>query len=576
MNPVSTITGAFERQVAAHPDRVAVSTAGEELSYAHLNERADRLAGHLRALGVSTEDRVGVGLPRCADLVVALLAVLKAGGSYVALDPQQPEERGALVLKDAGVDVVITPELLASAPTTAPAAPDPVVGADSTAYLAYTSGSTGDPKGVRVPHRAVLRLVSEQDFLSIRPDDVFLQLAPVAFDASTMEIWRPLLTGGRLAVAPPGELSPAELAAVVRRERVTVLWLTAGLFHTVVDAGLGELSGLRSLIAGGDVLSAAHVDRALRELPETRLVNGYGPTENTTFTACHVLTEPVGDGQVPIGLPIRGTTVHLLDEDLRPVPDGDVGELCAGGLGLAHGYHGDPVLTATRFVPDPFADGPGGRLYRTGDLARRRADGVLEFLGRTDHQVKIRGFRVETGEVEAALRRHPEITDVAVVAQVSATGRTLAACYVSDLPLVSAELREHLAEIVPRYMLPSAYVRVEELPLTTNGKVDRERLTRTRLRERPTDLSTDYRPPADEHEEWLAQLWADLMQLTEVGADDDFFELGGHSLMAARITVEVAERYDRMVPAVAFYENPTIAELAALVTAPDERSEDAE
>jgi amino acid adenylation domain-containing protein len=565
MNPATTITAAFARQVATRPDSVAVSAGGERLTYAELDARADRLAGHLCGLGVAPEDTVAVGLPRSADLVVALLAVLKAGAAYLALDPQQPEERRALVLKDSGVEVVVTPELLADLPEHPVATPAAPGAGDSTAYVAYTSGSTGDPKGVCVPHRAVLRLVSEQDFLPFRDDDVFLQLAPVAFDASTLEIWGPLLNGGRLVVAPPGEVSPRGLAGIVRDEGVTVLWLTAGLFHTVVEADVAELRGLAHLVAGGDVLSAAHVDRALRALPGTRLVNGYGPTENTTFTACHVITAPVGDGQVPIGLPIRGTTVHLLDADLQPVADGEVGELCTGGLGLAHGYRGAPAATAERFVPNPFAETPGERLYRTGDLARRRQDGVLEFHGRTDEQVKIRGFRIETGEVEAALRRHPEVHDASVVAQHAEGGdRVLAAFYVSDLTMTSAELREHLAEIVPRYMLPAVFQRVEELPLTRNGKVDRERLATTTMPGRP-ELSTDYRAPGTEHEAWLAALWADLMQVSEVGVDDDFFELGGHSLMATRITVEIGDRFGRTVPAVAFYENPTVAELAALL-----------
>lgn len=564
MDPASTITAAFARQVAARPDTPAVSAGAERLTYAELDARADRLARHLSALGVSAEDTVGVGLPRSADLIVALLAVLKTGAGYLALDPQQPEERRALVLKDAGADVVITPELMKTVPEHPAATPTPPAAGDTTAYLAYTSGSTGNPKGVCVPHRAVLRLVFDQDFLPIRADDVFLQLAPVAFDASTLEIWGPLLNGGRLVVAPPGDVSPRDLARIVRDEGVTALWLTAGLFHAVVEAGAGELRGLRHLAAGGDVLSAAHVDRALRELPDTRLVNGYGPTENTTFTTCHVITGPVGDGQVPIGLPINGTTVHLLDEHLEPVADGEVGELCAGGLGLAHGYRNAPASTAERFVPNPFADVPGQRLYRTGDLARRRPDGVLEFHGRTDDQVKIRGFRVETGEVEAALRRHPEVHDASVVAQRANGERLLAAFYVSDLTMTSAELREHLAGIVPHYMLPSVFQRVDELPLTPNGKVDRERLAATTLPGRP-ELSTDYRPPDTEHEAWLAAMWADLMQVTEVGVDDDFFELGGHSLMATRITVEIGARFGRTVPAVAFYENPTIAELAALL-----------
>ncbi|WP_197321538.1 non-ribosomal peptide synthetase [Saccharomonospora sp. NB11] len=564
MDPAETITAAFARQVAARPDAVAVSTGDSELSYAELDARSDRLADHLLGLGVSPEDAVGVALPRSVDLVVALLGVLKTGAAYLALDPQQPEERRALVLKDAEVDVVVTPDLLARVPEQGSRPPAPPGGGERTAYIAYTSGSTGVPKGVCVPQRAVLRLVSSQNFLDIRHDDVFLQLAPVAFDASTLEIWGPLLNGARLVVAPPGELSPRDLADLVRDTGVTVLWLTAGLFHTVVEAGAESLRGLRCLLAGGDVLSAAHVDRALSALPDTRLVNGYGPTENTTFTACHVITEPVGDTSVPIGLPVNGTTVHLLDDDLRPVPDGEIGELYAGGLGVATSYRNDPALTARRFLPDPFSATPGARLYRTGDLARRRPDGVLEFHGRIDDQVKIRGFRVEIGEIEAALRRHPDVQDVAVVVQQPNGERVLAAFYVSELTMTSAELREHLTSIVPRYMVPSVFCHVDALPLNHNGKVDRERLSHTSLPERP-ELSTDYRAPATEDERWLAQLWADLMQVSEVGVDDDFFELGGHSLMATRITVEIAEHYGRTIPAVAFYENPTIAELARLL-----------
>lgn len=563
-NPSDTIPAVFERCASEFADRLAIGAEDGDLTYTELNERADRLADRLLALGVQPDDPVAVDLPRSAGLIVALLAVLKAGAGYLALDPYQPEEVRSAVLADAGVKVIITPELVTEveqAPGGAAAGP---ISGDSIAYFAYTSGSTGKPKGVCVPHRAVLRLVSEQEFLPVRPGDVFLQLAPVAFDASTLEIWGPLLNGGQLVVAAPGEIALPELAQLIERAGVTTLWLTAGLFHAMVEAGLGRLRGVRYLLAGGDVLSATHIDRALRELPGTTLINGYGPTENTTFTACHPITAPIGGGQVPIGRPIRGTTVHLLDSALHPVPEGEIGELFTAGAGLALGYRNDPALTAARFLANPFAETPGERLYRTGDLARRRPDGVLEFHGRTDDQVKIRGFRIETAQVEAALRAHPEVLDAVVVAQHRDGDRVLVAFYLSDFALTTAYLREHLSATLPRYMIPATFRWLDQLPLTANGKVDRKRLAADTMPGRP-ELSTDYRAPSTGTERWLAQLWADLMQLEQVGVDDDFFELGGHSLMATRITVEIGARYGHTMPAVAFYEDPTIAQLATLI-----------
>ncbi|MEU7362809.1 MULTISPECIES: non-ribosomal peptide synthetase [Streptomyces] len=578
-----SVHGLFAQRAAADPDAVAISAHDEELTFAELDSRSGILADRLRAAGVGTEDTVGICLERSAGLIVALLAVLKSGGNYLGLDTKQPRERHIALLEDSGAKVVITTSdfverlghsattlLLdaASAPTPTPPAtsPHPATSAQNTAYIAYTSGSSGKPKGVCVPHQGILRLVTDPGFLAVRPDDVFLHFAPVAFDASTFEIWSALLNGCRLVVAPPGDITPADLSAFIQKNQVTVAWLTAGLFHAMVESGTQNLRGLRHLVAGGDVLSAAHVDRALGELPQTALTNGYGPTENTTFTACHTFTGPVADGPVPIGRPIRGTTVHLLDDAYEPVPDGEVGRLYAAGLGLAHGYLNAPALTAERFVPDPFSDVPGARMYDTGDLARRRPDGTLEFHGRADQQVKIRGFRIEPGEIEAALRAHPEITDAAVVAQpASDTERRLTAYYVSEEVVTTAELRRDLGRGLPAYMIPALFVRLDALPLNSNGKVDRARLAAMPRPERP-EMISEYRAPATEMETWLTELWADFMGFSPVGVDDDFFELGGHSLMAARITGEISAEYDVNVPPVAFYEHPTIDELAAYLT----------
>jgi amino acid adenylation domain-containing protein len=578
-----TVPQAFARQVAEHPDDLALTALDGDLTYAELDARANRLAHGLRGLGVTRGSAVGVCADRSAHLVVALLAVLKAGGGYLALDPREPVSRLARFLLDADAEVVLTEASLAARieaiagtpvvldgpggsfadlPATPPGTdPSPA----DVAYFAYTSGSTGRPKGVCVPHRAVSRLVVGTDFITIRPDDVFLQLAPLAFDASVLEIWGPLLNGGRLVMAPPGDLSPQEISALVRGNGVTVLWLTAGLFHVMTDEGLADLQGLRYLLAGGDVLSVEHVNRALRELPATTLINGYGPTENTTFTTCHTITGPVLGSRVPIGRPIRGTSVYLLDENMAQVPDGSVGEIYTGGLGLAHGYLNSPQLTAERFVRNPFSAGPDERLYRTGDLAIRSADGVLEFHGRVDRQVKVRGFRIEPAEIEAALRAHPDIADAVVVPRDRpGAERDLMAAYVSAEVLTAAELRRHLSMTLPPYLLPAAYLRLDRLPLMTTGKVDRAALAELALPARP-DLSTEFRAPDSPIARWLAELWADLLGIASVGVEDDFFELGGHSLIAARITNEVMAEFGIFVSAVTFYEEPTIAGLSSFV-----------
>ncbi|HEU4454452.1 MAG TPA: amino acid adenylation domain-containing protein, partial [Longimicrobium sp.] len=451
----------FECQAARTPDAVAVEFGDEAITFAELNARANRLARRLRASGVEAESRVGVAVERSADLVVALLAVLKAGGTYVPLDASYPAERLAFMLEDAGVSALVVgdriPGALASFGGTRvslegdreeidqeedgnlPIDSDPL----SLAYVIYTSGSTGTPKGVGVPHRAVVRLVRETDFADLGPSQTFLQLAPVAFDASTLEIWAPLLNGGRLVVAPPGKLSLREIGRLIEERGITTLWLTAGLFHAMADEEPAALGRLSQLMAGGDVLSIPHARKVLEAHPHLRLINGYGPTENTTFTACRtVRPADVDRASIPIGRPIAGTSTWVLDEAMRPCPLGVPGELYAGGEGVARGYLGRPGQTAAAFVPDPFSSTPGARLYRTGDRARwvecesakvRKCESedsgeagtplalshsrtlALEFLGRVDQQVKVRGFRIEPGEIEAALTARDGVLEARVI-----------------------------------------------------------------------------------------------------------------------------------------------------------------
>jgi amino acid adenylation domain-containing protein len=608
--PRATVDALFAERAAAAPHAVALAWDGGRMTYAELDARASRLARHLRGLGVAAGTRVGICLERGPELVVATLAVLKAGGAYVPLDPAYPADRLAFMLEDTAVRVLVTETgLVGRLPAhsarvvsvdgdaSAIAAesgdfPDAATGPESVSYVMYTSGSTGRPKGIEIPHRAVVRLVRDTDYLSIDPSDVFLQLAPASFDAATLEIWGPLLNGARLAIHPPVQPSVESIAEAVEAHGVSILWLTAGLFHLVVDERIDALRPVRQLLAGGDVLSVPHVRRVLAELPGTTLINGYGPTENTTFTCCHRVVRLAEDAtSVPIGRPIANTRVHVLDAALQPVPVGVPGELYTGGAGLALGYLNRPELTAEKFVADPFVGGE--RLYRTGDRVRwvevrecesakvRKGNGdadplhddasalalshsrtfALEFLGRVDTQVKIRGFRIEPGEVENAVAACPGVREAVVVVRDDAPGgRGLVAYVVGDADAVRAHLKARL----PEYMLPAAVVAIDALPLTPNGKVDRRALPAP---DALAAVEAGYVAPRTPTEEVLAGAWAAVLGVERVGAHDDFFALGGHSLLAARAVSRIRQAFGVELPLRTLFEAPTVAQLAASVDA---------
>ena len=424
----------FEAQVERTPDAVAVGFEDQRLTYRDLNERANQLAHHLQQLGVGTADLVGICTHRSIEMIVGLLGILKAGGAYVPLDPTYPTERLTFMLADTQVSVLLIDRQVPQAITakvnhtvcldtiTTDCDAYPKINltyqptATSLAYVMYTSGSTGQPKGVSVLHQGVVRLVQNTNYASMGPDDRFLQLAPIAFDAATLEIWGALLNGAQVVLFPDSHPTPDRIAQVVHQHQITILWLTAGLFHVMVNRGLEELSSLRQLLAGGDVLSVPHVQQALAQLDTCTVINGYGPTENTTFTCCYAVPDTSVLGQsIPIGRPIANTEIYVLDPQMQPVPIGVSGELFIGGDGLATGYLNRPDLTAERFIPNPFSDQPDSRLYRTGDLVRYLADGNLEFLGRLDNQVKIRGFRIELGEIESVLGQQPQVRRTVVV-----------------------------------------------------------------------------------------------------------------------------------------------------------------
>ncbi|MGC9395826.1 MAG: non-ribosomal peptide synthetase, partial [Anaerolineae bacterium] len=509
--------------------------------------------------------------------------ILKAGGAYVPLDPAYPQERLEFMIHDTQTPVILTHTRMAGKlPTfqghivnlddkrlTATGEDSNLDGgatADSLAYVMYTSGSTGTPKGTSIVHRAVVRLVKNTNFASLTADETFLQLATLSFDASTLEIWGSLLNGGKLVIFPAHKPSLDELAHFIEEQGITTLWLTAGLFHQMVESYPESLSHVRQLLAGGDVLSVAHVQQMLDRLrPGHTLINGYGPTENTTFTCCYPMNglKQIG-ATIPIGRPIANTQVYILDRAMRPVPIGVPGELYIGGDGLARDYWHQPELTAERFVPHPFSDVPGARLYKTGDRARYLPSGDVEFMGRLDNQVKIRGYRVEPGEIEACLEQHPAVQNAVVVAREDIPGDKRLVAYIVAQPEAqpSADLlREALQTALPDYMIPSAFVLLDAFPLTPNGKVNRSALPVPDW----THAAATYTAPRTTAEEMLAEIWQDVLGIPEVGVHDNFFALGGHSLLATRVISRAQQAFQVSIPLRAIFEAPTVAGLATTV-----------
>jgi amino acid adenylation domain-containing protein/non-ribosomal peptide synthase protein (TIGR01720 family) len=589
-----------EAQVRQTPDAVAILADSGRLTYRELNGRANRLAHMLRRHGVGSETPVGVVLERTPEMIVVLLAILKAGGAYLPLDPSYPRERLAFMLRDAQVRIVVTQRTLAAsvpdlgehrivledaAPLLAQQPTDDLPNwtqPDHLAYIMYTSGSTGTPKGVMTTHRGIVRLLCSIDYAQLDAAQTLLHLAPTSFDASTFEIWGALLHGGRCALLAERLPSVSSIGEAIRRFGVTTLWLTATLFNSVIDAAPDVLAPVRQLLIGGEALSVQHVTRALGHLPNTRIINGYGPTESTTFACCYPIPRALDADAtaVPIGRPIANTTVYLLDRQHRLVPVGVPGELYIGGDGLARGYLNRPELTAECFVPNPFggchaqrAPGePGSRLYKTGDLARFRPDGTIEFLGRRDRQVKLRGFRIELDEIACTLRQHPAVRDVAVVVRYDTPGDSRLVAYVVGAPSAGSQesgtlhpelepaLRQFLQARFPEYMLPAAFVALDALPLTPNGKLDHAALPAPQtIRSQP---GISYSAPETLMEQLIAVVWEETLGISEPGIDDNFFELGGHSLHLVKIQVKLQEMLEHDVLLVDLVRNPTIKSLA--------------
>jgi amino acid adenylation domain-containing protein len=549
-----SVPDAFTARARLQPDAVAVQLGAEKLTYGELDSRSEALANHLLDCGLQPQEPVAIFCDRSVEMIVALLGTLKAGGAYLTLDGQDPPSRLSAIAEQASPRCVITQRQLAQK---LPATYRPVIclddgpdhagvsdrplGAgvepDQLAYICFTSGSTGTPKGVCVPHRAVVRLAQPGSCWEFTAADRFLQVAPLAFDASVFEIWACLLNGASLVLYPPVPPTADGLARLITDENITVMLLATGLFHRLVDAALPAMAGMRHVLTGGDVLSPDHANRFRSSLPHVRLTNGYGVAESTSLSCCYDIDEPLPrDQAVPIGHPIPGTRTYVLDEAGQPAALGQRGELYLAGDGLGRGYIGQPERTALRFARDPFQPDPRARMYRTGDLASVRADGVILLHGRADAQVKIRGLRVEPGEVETALAAHPGVRQAIVVLRDNGTDlldRQLLAYVTADpQPGLISELRELARDRLPEYMVPSVIVRLDQFPLTANGKVDRNGLPLPASR-RPRELLSPYVAPRTPAEILIADLVESLLGIDEVSTDDDFFDIGGNSLLAA-------------------------------------------
>ncbi|WP_414676466.1 amino acid adenylation domain-containing protein, partial [Longimicrobium sp.] len=570
----------FAGQAARTPGALAVVAGEDALTYRELDARATRLARRLVALGAGPEVRVGVCLERGVDAVVAILAVLKAGAAYLPLDPAYPADRLAYMLADSGAPLLVTRASLggllpaegvrsvrvdadaAEIAAEPEVAPGMAAAPENAAWVIYTSGSTGRPKGVVVTHANAANLLPRAvETFGAEPGDAVLQTASMSFDASLLEVFVALLSGAALHVAGREVvLAPERLAALLREREIGVWVSTPALLDSLLE---DDFPALRTISTGGERCSA---ETAARWSRGRRLVNMYGPTETTIYTTAHACAPGVAEAP-PIGRPVANARAYVLDAWGEPVPAGVPGELHVGGAGVARGYLGRAALTAERFVPDPFGGEAGGRLYRTGDRARWRADGELEFLGRTDAQVKIRGIRIEPGEVESALLEHPGVREAAVVAREAPSGiagdRRLVGYVVAAAgdPLSPAALREHLRARLPEHMVPSAVVQLESLPLTPSGKLDRKALPELEH----AGEGDRYVAPRTPTEEVLAGIWAEVLRLERVGIRDDFFALGGHSLLATRVVARLGAVLGVEIPLRALFEATTVAELAGRV-----------
>ena len=576
----------FEWLARLRPEALAIAGEGASLNYRELNERSDRLADYLRSQGIVAGSRVALCVDRSIEMIIGMLGILKAGGAYVPLDPAYPAERQAFILNDVVTPVILTiPEAATSLPafnakviyldgewsliggdkarTSSTENARPEVTSRDPAYVIFTSGSTGTPKGVVVSHRAIMRLVLNTNYVELGPQDRIAHLSHVCFDAATFEIWGALLTGGCIVLIPKSvALDPHRLGAELKRGKVTTVFLTTALFNEMAAEDAGIFQGVEQVLFGGEAVNP----RSVRQVLESggaprRLLHVYGPTECTTFATFYPVTHVEENATtVPIGRPISNTTAYVLDKYGNPLPAGVPGELYLGGAGVAEGYLNQPELTRERFVSERFGGDQAERLYRTGDIVKYLPDGNIEFIGRADSQTKIRGFRIEPGEIEAVLKAHPEVENAVVVAREEKTGqRQLVGYVVTRDENILSSWRTYLEEKLPFYMIPSRIVRVEELPTTPSGKIDRLALPKP---ERQIQHDSAALSP---FEEMTASVWSEVLEVEAIAPHESFFELGGHSLLATRVVSQLRSRFGVEIPLRAVFDHPTLAEMGRFI-----------
>ncbi|MED4751256.1 amino acid adenylation domain-containing protein [Brevibacillus choshinensis] len=586
----SSIAELFEEQVELHPDHVALLFEDTELSYRELNNRANEIANRLRQLNITTDQLVAVCLDRSFDMIASYLGVLKAGGAYVPIDLTYPKERIAYMLEDSAVPYVITTETIAvelpgisakwvylnqeahdaqvQSPETASAC-----SADSLAYVMYTSGSTGKPKGVMVDHRGIVRLVKNIDYASVGPNETYMNLGSVAFDVSAFEIYGALLNGGRLVILPTNKPTFEEIARTIQRYGVTSLNVTPDRLNVLLEDHSEAMVGLRQVMPGGEALPVWLAHKCLTKLPNSRLINLYGPTENAVNTTSYLVQEiPPHATMIPIGRPIANDRLYILDSHLQPVPVGVIGDLYMAGDGVARGYLNRPELTEERFPLDPFSEVPGQRMYKSGDLARYRADGNVEFIGRADDQVKIRGCRIELGEIETVVGLLPGVRQAVAGVTKGKDGTTGLVAYVvmnAGSSFNQQKLRSDVRDQLPEYMIPTFFVELQEVPVTPVGKIDRRRLPV------PTVTSNEehFLSPRNPIEEKLVQIWETLLEVKPIGVTDNFFLLGGNSLLAMRMFSYIEKTFQKRLSVSSVFQEDTIEKLAKLLSSDEEHAE---